>query len=77
MTSSNASSLVVSLSVSRATSLRQSLAASADQFRPKLSVVSLSRAVRVIECCERSIARNPTRLRAVASLVHRNAVAGL
>jgi hypothetical protein len=42
-----------------ATTDRRSGDASGGQFRPKLSGVSVSRAVRVNGCCERSIARDP------------------
>jgi hypothetical protein len=54
-TSSTASRLKVSVSLRRATHLRHARVVVPSQFRPKLSVVSLSRAVQVIGCCERLI----------------------
>ena len=53
--------LPVALSVanSRATQPTRPSSATEAGFRPKLSAVSLSRAVRVIECCLPSIGRNP------------------
>ena len=54
-TSSIALRLEVSVSARRATQLRHVCAPFPARLRPKLSVVSVSRAVRVIGCCERSI----------------------